>query len=419
MSRLSLLVAVCLLAGCRARSPHGQGREHPEPTPTTSTRSPLDVEVSAKPVAPAGKDFIEEAKALYRVVACGGKAAVPAELDANVVAEHCRELDTMLAAYRRSYIGVATPFFTQVRPADIPQSVVYPFSGGDLSTALLTYPDATDYTTLSLELVGDPRRLHGLAAKPLAASLRKLRRELAELLQVDTYSKSETLKQTQQGELPGELSFFLVAMALHGYEPVSLKYFYLEEGGTLHYLTEAEIAAREGELAEHRKHSWIPPDFSVSFANSELTFRKIGDPSAPLKVHRHMAVNLDDDHIGSDRPLWTFLRGKGDVAAMTKAASYLLWRPDFSVVRDYLLERAVFMFSDSTGVPPLDLSANLTQEVYGKFAGSLLKTDSAPNLSMVSLFRAQPYRALPFRYGYGDRMKQNHLIVTKRKPASP
>jgi hypothetical protein len=38
------------------------------------------------------------------------------------------------------------------------------------------------------------------------------------------------------------------------------------------------------------------------------------------------------------------------VAAMTKAASYMLWNNAFTTMREWLVAHAVFMISDSTGV---------------------------------------------------------------------
>ena len=61
----------------------------------------------------------------------------------------------------------------------------------------------------------------------------------------------------------------------------------------------------------------------------ELTFRKAGDPKAPLVVHRHFAWNLGDKAFKGS-PLEKHLLAKGKVAAMTKAASYLIWNGGFS-----------------------------------------------------------------------------------------
>ena len=68
----------------------------------------------------------------------------------------------------------------------------------------------------------------------------------------------------------------------------------------------------------------------------ELTFRKAGDPKAPLIVHRHIAWNLADKAFKGS-PLEKYLLAKGKVVAMTKAASYLIWDWSFSGIRGTLI----------------------------------------------------------------------------------
>jgi hypothetical protein len=391
-----------------------------------SERPPASGTIAAPPDArkepgnPAGKDFADEVKMLFRVAACAGDAVIPSNVDVAIVKKHCDEILPKIEAYRTRYVGVVKPFLAAIEPPGLPTTVVYPFGGGDLVTALTAYPDAREITTISLELPGDPRRLRSMSKDSLERSLQQLRRELGELLFVDDYSRSETLKKTQRGDLPAELCFFLTALAVHGYEPVGLRYFTLRPDGSIHYLGDDEIEGAERTLAVQRKGTWTPPDFSESFANSELTFRKKGDPAdAPLRVHRHLAVNLSDDFLEKNPALLRHLEAKGRVAAMTKAASYLLWKSGFSRIRGYLLGHLDFMVSDSTGIPPrFAATAGLVQETYGAFKGSLLGADREDNVAFAALWKKQPARKLPFRFGYLDSAKQMHLLVTRVPSAS-
>ncbi len=395
----------------------------PTASATGSTSGPARsaIAIAATTSAPsaAGKDFGEEARLLFRVAACAGDAAIPPGLDAAAVKRHCDEILPKIEAYRTRYVGVVKPFLAAIEPPGLPTSVVYPFGGGDLVTALTAYPAAREITTISLELPGDPRRIHGMSADALERSLSQLRRELGELLFVDDYSRSETLKKTQRGDLPAELCFFLMALAVHGYEPVGLRYFTLQADGTIHYLGTDEIDAAERTLAVHRKGTWTPPDFSESFANTELTFRKKGEAEgAPLRVHRHLAVNLSDDFLEKNPALIRHLEAKGRVSAMTKAASYLLWKDGFSLIRSYLVAHLDFMVSDSTGIPPrFAAGAGLVQETYGTFKSSLLGASHEHNLAFAALWKKQPSRKLPFRFGYLDSAKAMHLLVTRRAVA--
>jgi hypothetical protein len=115
-----------------------------------------------------------------------------------------------------------------------------------------------------------------------------------------------------------------------------------------------------------------------------------------------------------------YLEKKGKVAGMVKAASYLLWTEAFSMMRNYLVKNAVFTVSDSTGIPPPFASeAGLVQETYGSFSGSLLPAANDYNQAFKTLWKNQPKRSLPFRFGYRDRGSKNHLLVTRTTDMAP
>jgi hypothetical protein len=325
-----------------------------------------------------------------------------------------------MEAYRRQYLARARPFFAKVIPPDLPDRVVYPFGGGDLLSALTTYPEAQEITTLSLELAGDPRRIHNLDNERLEDSLEFIRRTVGGLLGAND-STSTSLQATQQGDLPGEITFFLVGLAVHGYAPVSLRFFRIEQDGSLHYFSREEIKELESKLARRRHGQWTPPDFSEAFANSELAYRRRGAGSdSPLRVHRHIAANLRDDYLRRNPGILRYLERQGRVAAMTKAASYCLWNPAFSRIRKYLLANMEFMVSDSTGIPPEWAGkAGFIQVTYGSFQGSYLDASKDYNDQFRALWAGQPHRKLAFRYGYVDSAKACHLLVTRRaKPSS-
>jgi hypothetical protein len=230
----------------------------------------------------------------------------------------------------------------------------------------------------------------------------------------------------QRGEIPGQLAFFLTALAIHGYQPIGLTFFRVEKDGTLHHFTASEIAALQGQEARLLRGKWTEPDFSMAFSNSELTFVKAGeDPATSARVHRHIAWDLSDAALARTGII-AYLESKGTVAAMTKAASYLLWRDDFSRIRRYLLGHMTLMISDSTGIPPhWATPAGFVQETYGSFEVSFLEANPDTNREFKELWAGQPVRKLPFRYGYIDGTKDGekptgtyHLLVT-RKAATP
>jgi hypothetical protein len=304
-----------------------------------------------------------------------------------------------------------------VRPAGLPRTVVYPFGGGDLVSALVTYPDATEITTVSLEHAGDPTRLAGMTdKKQLAAALKAYRDAIHGLLTLND-STSENLRKLEKGGIPGQLSFHLTGMAVMGYEPVSLRFFQLKDDGSIAHLAQADIDALASTKAKKVKHGWVDTDFSEAYNHMELVFRKAVDPRAPAITHRHIAANLADKAFKGSA-LEKHLVAKGKVVALTKAASFLIWEWAFSAIRNYLLANMAWMASDATGIPPRHARrAGFKQITYGTFKGPFLpEANAAVAEEMVKLWESQPRRKLGFRYGYVDDGLAVHLMITQPAP---
>lgn len=354
-----------------------------------------------------GVDFTPQAKALFRIAACGGSDPLPAGVDAKVVERHCKDLEAAVAKYKARWVDKAVPVLSTVVPADVPKTVVYPFGGGDLVTALATYPNATELTTMSLELGGDPRPIDRVRGGALKSQLDVNRENVRRLFAV-AHSKTTNLTIVSRGDLPGQLIFVLTALKVHGWEPVKLRYFTVQSDGSLHYLTQEDITAGET-AAKAQKNAKLAAQ--QVFSNFELVIKKEGREM----TFRHMAANLDDAHLAETPGLIKHLEAKGRIAAMTKAASYLLWWKNFSTIRNYLLGHMDFMISDSTGIPPSYAKpAGFAQETWGVFEGPFLPAGRTWGDEMVALWKTNPKKALDFRYGYPDSDHHSHMMVTRR-----
>ena len=427
-----LVLALPLLGAACARAPHADLAASGAPpsgtallAPPASEATPETVDSATATAGPSasaiaspvpavspepleGADFIAQARVLFRVAACGPTGEVPPAFDEATVSRNCDELAKAYDEYRRGWVEVAKPVLGALEPKDLPRAVVYPFGGGDLSSALTTFPEATEITTISLEPAGDVRPIDKLAPERLGRELAIHRAHLERLFE-KAHSRTDNLEKESKTELPGEILFALAALVVHGDEPVSLRYFRLRPDGSVAYVTTDDIDA----LA-HK-----PREQHALFDNVELRFRPAGsDAGAPVQVVRHIAFNLDDAHLKADPALLAHLSAKGKVAAMTKAASHLLWSDQFTMIRGWLLEHTDWMVSDSTGVPPrFAQPAGFVQETYGKFTGpapfGLLDGRDAEDLRR--LFASQPARELAFRYGYPDKDGHAHLLVTRRK----
>lgn len=374
-------------------------------------------------------DFAPEVKTLFRVAACGNDDAIPERFSKSAIENHCKDMQGMYASYKRAWADKAQAFIAGLRPADLPKTVVYPFGGGDLTSALVVFPDATEITTLSLEAPGDVRAIDTIKKGQLSKDLGTVSNDINRLFR-SAHSTTKSLQAASHSQLPGSLMFALAALAVHGQEPIALRYFDIQPDGSISYLTNAELDARLAKItadvaakteAERKKvatHVWVEQE-SV-FANVEIQFRKRGDASAPVRTFRHIKANLDDIHMSADDRVLDHLRKKGKVAVMTKAASFLLWYDDFTQIRNYLLQNIAWMVSDASGIPPSYAGpAGFEQITYGTFVGPYFIIDKKNTRSeFIKLWKQNPKRELPFRFGYPDAEKNGHLMITRPKGAA-
>jgi len=373
-----------------------------------------------------GVDFIEDARLLYRVAACGGSAdgrvdslgGGNAQLAAQltkITDRHCKNILERIGQFRAAYFEKHRSWFEEVVPKAIPTTVVYPFGGGDLLSALVAFPDATEITTISLELAGDPRRMRTFEPNQLQHSLAGLRVEIGGLISVGS-NTSVNLSQQQRNELPGQVSSFLIGLVAGGFEPISMRYFSLDDTGGINYLEQAEIDAVDKQRRKSLKGDWASPNFSEAFSHVEIQYRKPGETT--VRVHRHLGWNLGDDYLTTHPQLLRHLEKKAKVTMMTKGASYLLQRPNFSKIRTYMLDHLAWMLSDSTGIAPTYANAaGMAQATYGTYSGAFLVggQGNRHDQSFIELWRKNPRKKLPFRFGYVDASGSAHLVVTKPK----
>jgi hypothetical protein len=367
-------------------------------------------------VQAAPRDFTVEAKAVHGVAACGEPP--PPSFDKRVVAAHCAELAKAVAQWRKNWFDKASPWLGKLLEKGYPKTVVYPFGGGDVVTMLAVYPEATDYTSLSLEGIGDPRPLAKLDRVKLEGGLGKLRKMLAANLNWAWNTTIQlSIDSSESGAgIPGILTIALVAFDAHGYEPIEARYFELAADGTPKYLTDEAVDAFDKQPKAPVKRKQTHAVQQGLFNNIEIVFRKKGDAAAPKKTFRHIAADLSDAGLAEHGGALAYLKAKPELAAMTKAASYLLWKPEFDKLRSLLLQKMKVMVSDDTGIPPRYAKpAGFTQTMYGTYTGAFFAwARGEVEKEMIEAWKNPAEKTLPFRFGYYDNRRTPHLMITKK-----
>ena len=150
--------------------------------------------------------------------------------------------------------------------------------------------------------------------------------------------------------MPTQLIFGLSALKIHGYEVVSLRYFKIDDHGSLHYLDDADLAT----APDVKKGK--PELRNRLFANAELQFRR---PGGRIQIYRHVRANLgNDDSPGIGPGLKTDPRVLVNPEAMHRRSDdqggelSVVVGVIFAHARLSDVYRVVWMVSDATGIAP-------------------------------------------------------------------
>lgn len=367
-----------------------------------SRRTPARRAAGGAALAPLSPkvDLGAEVKRLYDRLFCEGRAS-----DAS-----CRKLAASIARYRKRYLAPMRKWLAPRRPDTLPPTLLYPFAGGDLVSAVTAFPEQRRYVHLSLEHGGPPEPLQGLAPGQIRRARRRLHWMANKLLSLGE-SFSDDLQVQEATRLPGVLPLLLVGLRVHGGQVTGLAYLRLTEKGRLEPYTREELRA-EAPRARRRFTTWKDPRFSKRYSHLELRFRLPGDTTDRRVIH--VSANLADAGLKRTPGVARFLSSIGPHALMIKASSYLLWTGGFSRIRKLAFADAAFALSDFTAPIPRWLRAHgFSFEAHGRYdcvRNPKLRGSAKP---WVRVFEKPETPKIPFRWGYVDCHGHNHIVIIR------
>jgi len=132
----------------------------------------------------------------------------------------------------------------------------------------------------------------------------------------------------------------------------------------------------------------------------------------------YVRADLSDAGFAKAPAVRTWIENMATHRTLLKAASHLLQRPSFSVLRDAILAHAPSVVQDETGIDYTDLARVFNVTLYGNFTGPHRLFNPQAQRSLVLAYEAaKDVRPLPFRVSY-QRQATSNLQVAVRQGAS-
>jgi len=310
---------------------------------------------------------------------------------------HRRELDRAWQGIEEQTIS-AMREFQQKELGDPPleKSVVfYPFSGPDALALSVFFPKNPTYVMVALEPPGTLPSPKQFAGPMLAHKLAGVRDTVYSELH-----RSFFITRQMDHQFRGQVSDGLLPPILHllvrtGHTILGHRFVRLDETG--------QVAARAAGAPSETGNRGV-----------EIEFRTDVDQS----IHKlfYFSTNLADQRLRQNQPLLALLSKLNRLTAFFKATSYMMHKPEFSLIRDQVLAHGGAVLQDDSGIPYRYFREQAWKvQLYGGYVrpyGSF-KWMQQPDLKKA--YTTSAVKPLDFRIGYGFGKIESNLILARKE----
>lgn len=329
----------------------------------------------------------------------GNIEKIPSNVDQSYYDSFSKQLNQKLVEIEKSRLSPLTNWNETALKRNAKSdttSVFYPFSGGDFLHVNSLYPNANHYVMMAQESVGsipDLSKMDKVQTKEYIKA--------ADFILRDIYAKSyfitmNMIKDTKSSPVNGMLPVLLWSVSKTGHTVTSVEELTVDESG---------------------KKSYSPFKVGVNSAKAvRITF---GNPEKGiLKTLTYYSCDISNSGIEKDKSLAATLKAIPPSNCFVKSASYLMHYETFTTIRNTVLDKAIYLVQDDTGIPYKYFNkTKFKMELYGNYVKPV--SDFSANLyqkDMVEAYKTKEFvGVLPFSLGYHWQTKdQNQMIAIKK-----
>lgn len=273
-------------------------------------------------------------------------------------------------------------------------TLFYPFGGADFLYSNSFFPNMKNYILIGLEPIGRFLDLDTLPSEKIEKYLKKITKAMSSSNRFGYFQTKHLADELNQEDLNGTLPLLAFYIKRCGYRILEVRYLSLDKSGTL--------------------KAFIPQKNNTPCV-VQFDFRSTSD--SQKQTLYYFSYDLSDENLNKNNEILLFARSFGKLSTYLKAASYLLHRAQFDVIRKFILDTSEDILEDDSGIPYRQFNPGKWEiNLYGTYSRTikLFKNKYQPDLK--NAFDKSPYKGdLPFWIGYNLPYKEVNLLYAKKK----
>jgi hypothetical protein len=278
----------------------------------------------------------------------------------------------------------------------VSSTVFYPFSGPDFINIYAFFPHARTYLMVAMEPVGEIPDFSVTGEKNFFACLQ---RSLYDLLQLNFFLTEKMETSLGQKELDGILPVLMFFLAREKARIVDVRYWGWQADGTI----EEVPAGGRGQAG------------GAGFPGVRIDFVSAG-ATEPQTLY-YIRFDLRNNSLERNQQFISFLKSFGPLTTFAKAASYLMFKPYFAVIRRFILEQSQYVLQTDSAIPLKHFDPSVWNlKFYGTYQGPIPLFKCWYQRELAEIYkRGQDIYHLPFGIGYRFRMNTSNLMFAFKR----
>jgi len=274
-------------------------------------------------------------------------------------------------------------------------NVFYPFSGPDVVTPLVCFPRSERYVFVALEPAGTLPSAGKIEKKNLNLYLAATRETMASILGRSFFVTREMDRQFRGQVTDGLLLPIAEMLVRTNHTILGFRYVRLDDSGQL-----IERAANYHTAGV------------IGNKGVEIEFRSEADGS----VHRlcYLSVNLSDQRLRMDAAFTKFAATLKGSSTLLKSTSYMTHKPEFSTIRDIVVQTSGAVLQDDYGIP-FKYFAGWRVQLYGAYERPYGSFRWMEQKDLRAAYREQGVKKLPMQIGYGFLKVASNMLLAERQ----
>lgn len=310
--------------------------------------------------------------------------------------QYAKFIDRSWERFDRKHLAPMREWASQELSTAHSATVFYPFSGPDVVNMYTLFPHAKTYLMIALEPVGEIPDLAAIDENHFFANLKS---SLYDLLQLNFFITDKLSNSLGKPEMKGILPILLFFLAREKTQVVDVRYWLMKPDGTI----------------EESPAGGPSPLGPQGIAGVRIDFTAVG--SKENQALYYFQVNLRNDSLERHGKFVSFLKGFGPLTTFAKAASYLMHKPGYAKIRQFILDQSLYVLQGDSAIPLKYFDRTVWNlRFFGTYTHPInfFKKYQQQDLAEIYKEGANVY-PLPFGIDYCHRVKTSNLMLASKK----